>query len=204
LTKQYERGFREGLAEGQKNMQNAGFLIKGDKLITGREDVMNLGNGLLEEAKSHIKIITVTGAAWMVDKTKEIIEKKIKKGVKVQLILVDPTSPIADYISSMESEFTVVPRPAERVFGDSLKINVKKVVDIYGSIIGCENIRLYGKPFFWKGSIVDGQKVMYTMFDVPRHDTPLRLNNDRRVAKHFEKFYFDEIWSVSKSIQKTR
>ena len=60
--KQYERGFRKGLVEGQKNMQNASFLIKGDDLIIG-EEVMKRGNALLEEAKSHIKIITVTGAA---------------------------------------------------------------------------------------------------------------------------------------------
>ena len=100
----------------------------------------------------------------------------------------------------MESEFTVEPRPRERVFGDSIRTNVSKIIEIYREIIGPENIRLYEKPFFWKGSIVDGEKALFTIFDIPRHDTPLRYTDNRLVVEHFEKFYFDEIWQNARSI----
>lgn len=197
--KQYRKGYIKGKKDGQEAMNNACFLIKEDELVTG-EDVMKRGNELLKEAKSKIKIITVTGAAWMLGKTKEIIEEKVKGGVLVQLVLNDPSSQVVDYISNMESEFTVEPRPRERVFGDSIRTNVSKIIEIYSKIIGSENIRLHGKPFFWKGSIVDAEKAMYTIFDVPRHDTPLRYTENKLVVEHFEKFYFDEIWQNSRTI----
>lgn len=197
--KKYEKGYSDGKRDGQKAMQNANFLIKDDEVMVG-EDVMKRGNELLDEANSRIKIITVTGAAWMLGETKEIIKKKVDRGVKAQLILIDPTTQAADYVSDMESKFTVTPRPAERVFGNSIRTNVNKIIEIYRNVIGAENIRLYGKPFFWKGSIVDGRKAMYTMFDVPRHDTPLRLTNNELVVKHFEKYFFDEIWKNSRAV----
>ena len=99
----------------------------------------------------------------------------------------------------MESEFTVEPRPRERVFGDSIRTNVNKITKIYRDIIGSENIRLYDKPFFWKGSIVDDKEAMYPIFDIPRHDTPLRLTKNKLVVRHFEKYY-DEIWKNSRTI----
>jgi len=196
--KQFRKGYLEGKRDGQRAVEEAHFLIKDDELIVG-SDVMRRGNELLEEAKNYIKIITVTGAAWMLGKTKKIIEKKVKKGVLVQLILVDAQQ-IGEYISEMESKFTAVPRPAERVFGKSVEMNVSKIIEIYSDVIGSKNIRLYANPFFWKGSIVDGRKAMYTMFDVPRHDTPLRVTANELVAKHFEKYYFDEIWNQSITI----
>jgi hypothetical protein len=106
-----------------------------------------------------------------------------------------------DHISTMESEFTVEPRPRERVFGDSIRANVSKVIQVYREAVGPESIRVYNKPFFWKGSIVDGKKALFTIFDVPRHDTPLRYTENRQVVKHFEKFYFDEIWQNARPIK---
>ena len=87
--KKYSEGYSKGKEDGQSTAQNARFLVKGDEIIVG-EEVMKRGNQLLQKAKSQIKIITVTGAAWMLGKTKEIIEEKAKRGVQVQLVLNAP------------------------------------------------------------------------------------------------------------------
>ena len=89
MKKQYGEGYSKGKEDGQVATQNARFLIRGDEIIVG-EDVMKRGNQLLQKAKSQIKIITFTGAAWMLGKTKEIIEEKAKRGVQVQLVLNAP------------------------------------------------------------------------------------------------------------------
>jgi hypothetical protein len=78
IEKQYSEGYSKGKEDGQSVAQNARFIVRGDEIIVGQE-VMKRGNQLLQKAKSKIKIITVTGAAWMLDKTKEIIEQKSKK-----------------------------------------------------------------------------------------------------------------------------
>ena len=193
-----QKALEEGIKIGQERSEKANFLVPGDRLVMGRDEVSREADGLLESAKKYIKIITVTGAAWLIDKkVLNIIREKSRKGVEIKVILIDPTSPVAEYIEEMEGRYTRMPRPYERP-GPSIRENILMTIR---TINQYAEIRVYNGCFIWKGTIIDGEKVTYTIFDVPRNDTPLRINKDPKIAKHFEIYYFDRIWEQSRPVE---
>ena len=198
VWKAKEYYYKKGIEEGRSKSDNASFLVKGDIVVKGTEQVFKEGRNLLQNATKYIKIATVTGAAWLLNEDmKKLIEFKKLQGVNIKILLQDPDLEVVNHIEELESEFTEVERPYERP-ASSIKSNITLTLNTLASFA---EIRFCPECFLWKGTIVDGKKVMYTIFDVPRNDTPLRLNENKKIVEHFEKYYFDILWEKSRQIQ---
>ncbi|MFX1484899.1 MAG: hypothetical protein ACFFCP_17105 [Promethearchaeota archaeon] len=195
LDDKKERGHTQDSTKIQIISETARFLVPGDIIVSGSENVFEKGREILNNAKKSIKIITITGAAWLLDnRILSAVKKRAKKGTTIQIILIDhQDADITSHIDRMEQLYTSVARPYDRPTSD-ISSNVKRTLNELENVA---EIRLCNKYLFWKGTISDSSQVFYTIYDVPRKDTPMRYNDNEDVANHFEKYVFDMFWDIS-------
>ena len=208
---------KEVIQDNLKKLENAIFLGKADVLIP-REAVAFKKSELLDQAKHYIKILGVTGLFSLEPSTRELLIKKSTiNNTKIQILLLHPNSPILDHFAKHEGELTISPSVVGRKSQDvpetrkALKNDILRTLKGFREVAESKSclisdiaeIRLYDLYPFWRGIIVDGNKTGYAIVHFPRDGTeaPFLENDNVKIVKHFEKYYFDKIWEDSKPVQ---
>jgi len=184
--------------EGQKNVEKGKFLGVGDMLIP-EENGVKSKTEILGSAKQYIKVFAVTGYFNLDVATQRCLEEKWRKKVQIKILLLDPQSPLLEYIVSQENKYTQFSKYAG---AKSVESNKENIMNTMHALHKIAEIRLYDAFPFWRGMIVDGKRTRYAVCHLPREGTepPLIINENEDSVKHFEKYYFDEIWKNAKMV----
>jgi hypothetical protein len=168
------------------------FLSKGETLMSYDLDSTDFRNRL-SSAHNSVKMITLTGAAWMLNpKVKDSIRKAIKRGVNVSLLLQDPYCEESEEERNLEFSISAVPdmgvpkRPSEY-----LAENVKRTIVEYLPVLGEDGIRVIDDIIVMKGTIFDSKIAQVISYAIPKRGAPMRMIVNPETVSYIEKYYFD-------------
>lgn len=165
LRQEWNKKKRELRKEAIKTLSSEAkkFIVKSEELLTYPDEVKNNTVKIWKKARKYVKMVSLTalpGLPWA--PSENIIQNKKKKNVEIKIILLHPEA--IDFLAEMEASFSegpdfvnLSPEAVRTEFMKQLKESVPKLVEI----IGKDNVRFYKKPFFWKGTIVDGRYAQY-------------------------------------------
>lgn len=172
------------------------FLSIGETLTTYDADSTDFRNRL-SSVHNNVKMITLTGAAWMLNpKVKDSIKKAMERGVDVSLLLQDPYCEEAKEERNLEFSISAVPdigapkRPSEY-----LAENVKRTITEYLPILGKDRIRILDDIIVMKGTIFDSKIAQIISYAIPKRGAPMRIIVNPSTVSYIEKHYFDRKFS---------
>ena len=192
---EYERGFRLG----QNSTGKAEFLCKDEKVIP--PTVQNIKKvESIRKAKSYIKMLITDGGNWLPLLFDEIKNAQTR-GVNIQILFLDPISSVNDYLSRVEPELTKDPTYSSLII--SAKERAERITKNSQTFKGIAKIKFYDSYAFWRGMIVDGKCAFFRITHIPFFgwEAPERETANITVVKHFERYYFDKIWEVSRELK---
>ena len=168
------------------------FLSKGERLMPYDPESDDFRRNLTS-AHNSVKVITLTGAAWMLNpRVKDSIRKAVKKGVNVTLLLQDPYCEEAEEERNLEFSLSLIPdagvpkRPSEY-----LAENVKNTLAEYVPILGKDRIRVLNDIVVVKGTVFDSKSAQIISYAIPKRGAPMRTIMNKETISYIEKYYFD-------------
>jgi hypothetical protein len=178
------------------------FLSKGETLMSYDYESEGFRSSL-SSARGSVKMITLTGAAWMLNpKVRDSIKKAVKKGVNVTLLLQDPYCEEAEEERNLEFSISVIPdagvprRPSEY-----LAENVKNTLAEYLPILGKDRIRILNNIVVVKGTVFDSRSAQIISYAIPKRGAPMRMITNNETISYIEKYYFDRQFDRATPVQ---
>lgn len=158
----------------------------------------------LAKTKKSAKVITLTGAAWMLNpKVINSIKKAVRRGVKVSLLLQNPYCDEAKEERDLEFSTSTVPDPGvPKRPSEYLVENVKRTLEEYIPIIGEDKIRIVDGIIVIKGTMFDSKIAHILSYAIPKRGTPIRLITNPKTVAYIDKYYFDEMYEKATPVYK--
>jgi hypothetical protein len=178
------------------------FLSKGETLMSYDPESADFRNSL-SSARSSAKMITLTGAAWLLNpQVRDSIKKAVKKGVNVSLLLQDPYCKEAEEERNLEFSISAVPDPGvPKRPSEYLAENVKSTLAVYLAILGEDRIRVLDDVIVVKGTVFDSKIAQIISYAVPKRGSPMRMIVNNETVLYIEKYYFDRQFERAVPIQ---
>lgn len=191
------------------------LLEQGEHLANGEDpDHFSQNDSVLwGSAERSIWTVSLYGRKFMPPQH-EIAE--LASRVPIRIALLDPESEIAIDVAkgkamfsrtrTQENVWEQIQGPArEQWFMQGFRTEVTATIDMVKSIKTSNpnadiELRLISSLPRWKGTIVDGQRAVYVMYDVPRQEVPFRWTENVEAISWYKKIYVDDCWNRASSI----
>lgn len=164
----------------------------------------------------YVRAVSLYGRPFMPGQ--DILETLAARHVSIHMILVDPNSTAARDIARDKCRFSRTVQHYE-VLSKTLQIyelnedavlarireEASATKDLLSSLkraIPDADVRLRYIESLpnWKGTIVDGERAVYLIYDVPRMDVPFRYCDDTATLRYYEQNYFALYWAAGKDV----
>jgi hypothetical protein len=180
-----------------------------------RSQVANLWSG----ATRYVHGVSLYGRPFMPEISQ--LRTLLERGVQLEMTLVDPRSDAAAEIAQDKCRFS---RTIDhyRVLAQTLRIEnlepnvvlgrirseVDATVEIFEKLareFPAADLDLRFIDFLpvWKGTIIDGERAVYLLYDVPRMDVPFRYSDDQVRIAWYERHYVKPFKSAGRPIRLT-
>ena len=183
------------------------FFGEGERLAASEseEEFRTQVANLWSSATRYVHGVSLYGRPFMPEMPQ--LRALLRRGVELEMILVDPRSEAAAEIAQDKCRFS---RTIDhyRVLAQTLRIDnlepsivlgrikseVDATVDIFERLArefpsAHLDVRFIDFLPVWKGTIIDGSRAVYLLYDVPRMDVPFRYSDDSMRIAWYERHY---------------
>lgn len=203
----HEDGFDEGHERAKRSFEENSYTAENERVL--ERSIQSIQSSHAEEmwgsASDYVCFVSLTGYPWLPDAA--VIEEKLAEGVEVKLLLTAPSEEnvidlmklervetASDLLSTEDSLIT------ERYKVDLMR-GITDTLDCLGDSLPAENIRFSRQTPIWKGTIVDGDRARYVLYDMPRsNDVPFRYTEEPAMIEFIEERYFNSRWESAMTL----
>jgi hypothetical protein len=194
-------------SESTAIVASSAFFGEGEQLATSEseEEFRSQVASLWSAASRYVHGVSLYGRPFMPDISQ--LRTLLERGVQLEMTLVDPRSDAAAEIAQDKCRFS---RTIDhyRVLAQTLRIEdleprivlerirseVDATVEIFAKLareFPAADLDLRFIDFLpvWKGTIIDGERAVYLLYDVPRMDVPFRYSDDQVRIAWYERHY---------------
>lgn len=174
---------------------------------------------LWSSATEYVHGVSLYGRPFMPEMSQ--LRELLSRGVDLEMVLVDPRSEAAAEIAADKCRFS---RTIDhyRVLAQTLRIDdlepailleriraeIDATVDIFEKLakeFPAANLDLRFIDFLpvWKGTVIDGRRAVYLLYDVPRMDVPFRYSEDPIRIGWYERHYVTPFKAAGRRVSLT-
>jgi hypothetical protein len=183
------------------------FFGEGEQLATSEseEEFRTQVANLWSSATRYVHGVSLYGRPFMPEISQ--LRSLLARGVQLEMILVDPASDAAAEIAQDKCRFSrtidhyqVLAQTLRiedlqpRIVLERIRSEVTATVEIFEKLAGefpdaDLDVRFIDFLPVWKGTIIDGDRAVYLLYDVPRMDVPFRYSDDQVRIAWYERHY---------------